>query len=43
MICMGSVSERRPSEFLTAPGDGRLLFVLERIEKPQQCALLKPE
>lgn len=34
MLCMGSVHERRPSEFVTAPGDGRILFVLKRFEKP---------
>lgn len=43
MLCMGSINERRPSEFVTAPGDGRLLFVLKRIEKPEHPGLLKSE
>lgn len=32
MLCVGPVNMRRASEFLTQPGDGRTLFVLERVE-----------
>jgi uncharacterized protein (TIGR03067 family) len=35
MLCLGAVNGRPAAEFLTQPGDGRTLFVLERA-KPQQ-------
>jgi len=32
MLCLGPVNQRRATEFLTQPGDGRTMFVLERVE-----------
>lgn len=32
LLCLGSINERRASAFLTAPGDGRTLFILERVQ-----------
>ncbi len=34
MLCLGPVSTRRATEFLTQPYDGRTMFILERV-KPQ--------
>lgn len=31
LLCLGSINERRASDFVTAPGDGRTLFILERV------------
>lgn len=32
LLCVASVNERRATEFLTHPGDGRTLFVLQRVQ-----------
>ena len=31
MLCMGPVNSRRATEFLTQPGDGRTMYVLQRV------------
>jgi uncharacterized protein (TIGR03067 family) len=32
LLCMAAINKRRPTEFITAPYDGRTMFALERVE-----------
>lgn len=35
LLCLGAINDRRAPDFLTQPGDGRTLFILQRVfERP---------